>query len=335
MTELEQHARKLLEALGQPEAESKSVIPSSVLEKHVAILGITGSGKTYLSKHIAETLLEEERRVCILDPTGVWWGLRSDSAGRNPAFPIYIFGGEHADIPLNHGAGAAIAELIGTTDTSAILDTRDFTIKQRTIFLADFAEALLQKNRNPLHLIIDEAHLMMPQRTSNAKADRMLDAGNNLVSLGRGVGLRIIMISQRAAKLHKDSLTQSQALIAMRLIAPHDIRAAEDWIGEWASPQQGRELISSLPSLPTGQGWVWAPEIGLLERMKFPRISTYDSSKAPTGSTRRSVAMAQVDASWIELPEPDIEDEPTSEWKDRIEQLESRIEALEKGGASL
>jgi hypothetical protein len=253
------------------------------------------SGKTYTAKGIAESLLAENRRVCILDPTGVWWGLRSDITGKKPAFSIFVLGGKHGDLPLDSHTGTAIAEIIGKTHTSAIIDTRRFTISERTRFYTDFAETLLQVNEGPLHVIIDEAHLMMPQgRVSDPQSAKMLNAGNNMVSLGRGVGLRIIMISQRPAKLHKDGLTQSECLIALRLIAPQDRNAVEDWIGEWADPKQGKELLSSLASLPTGTGWIWAPEIGLLERVTFPRISTYDSSKAPDGASRQ-IVLAPID----------------------------------------
>jgi uncharacterized protein len=68
---------------------------------------------------------------------------------------------------------------------------------------------------------------------------------------------------------------------AMRLIAPQDRVAVEAWIGEWADPKQGRELVPSLPSLARGAGWVWSPEIGMLERVAFPKIKTFDSSRAP------------------------------------------------------
>jgi len=249
---------------------------------HTAI-GKTGSGKTYTAKGIAERLLTDGRRVCILDPTGAWWGLRSNVKGDKPAFPIVVFGGNHADVPLNPGSEQAIAEIIGTTDTSAALDTRDMSVGERSRFFTDFSETLLRRNKGPLHVIIDEAHVFMPQgRVPDPQSGRM-HAGNNLVSLGRGVGLRIIMITQRPAKLHKDSLTQAESLIALRLIAPQDRRAVEDWIGEWAEPKQGAELLGSLPSLPTGTGWVWAPELGILQKISFPKINTYDSSKAPDG----------------------------------------------------
>jgi len=272
------------------------MIPEKALLNHIAILGKTGSGKTYTAKGIAEHLLREKRRVCVIDPIGAWWGLRSDVTGKKPAFPIVVFGGEHADIPLGQSHGAAIAEIIGTTETSAVLDTRLMTVGERTRFFTDFGETLLRKNRGPLHVILDEAHLFIPQgRVNDPQSGKMLHAGNNLVSLGRGVGLRVIMISQRPAKLHKDSLTQAETLIAMRLIAPQDRAAVEAWIGEWAEPAQGKELLKSLPSLSTGQGWVWAPELQILQRETFPRITTYDSSRAPDSDTAANLVLAKID----------------------------------------
>jgi|ERR1700678_167795 len=79
-----------------------------LLEQHIAILGKTGCGKTFTAKGFAELLLAKKQRVCILDPTGVWWGLRSDKTGKRPAFPIYVFGGEHADLPLDPHAWATL-----------------------------------------------------------------------------------------------------------------------------------------------------------------------------------------------------------------------------------
>lgn len=51
-------------------------LPDAALTQHIAIIGATGSGKTYTAKTPVEKLLEARKRVVILDPTGAWWGLR-------------------------------------------------------------------------------------------------------------------------------------------------------------------------------------------------------------------------------------------------------------------
>ena len=274
-------------------------VPARALETHIAIVGKTGSGKSNLAKILAEDLLARGERVCVFDPTGTWWGLRLARDGRTAStHPIVIFGGGHGDLPASPDTGAAIAEAIAATTTPAIIDTRELTVAGRSALFTTFAETLLRANRGALTLIVDEAHLFMPQggTRGGGVAPAMLHAGNNLVSLGRGAGLRIVLITQRPAKLHKDSLTQVETLVAMRLVAPQDRRAIEDWIGEWASGEDGRAIKRSLPSLETGEAWVWSPGLDHLERVRCPLAATYDSGQV---SAHGGPALAPIDVQTI------------------------------------
>lgn len=276
-------------------------IPRSALQQHIAVLGKTGSGKTYAVRGVVEQLLDRKERVCIVDPTGAWHGLRSSATGKSAGFPVVIFGGAHADLPLSGTHGEAIAETIGTTSTPAIIDTSLMRVGERTRFFADFADALVRKNKGPLHLVIDEAHLFAPQgKVNDPQSGAMLHAANNLVSLGRSRGLRIVLITQRPAKLHKDSLTQVETLVAMRLIAPQDRKAVEEWIKDNADQAKGREILASLATLKTGQGWIWAPELDVLERIGFPKIKTFDSGRAPDGSETVGQVLAPIDMKAIQ-----------------------------------
>lgn len=270
--------------------------PKSVLLQHMVVLGKTGSGKSYAVRGIIEDLLDESARVCIIDPTGAWNGLRSSATGKSGGYPVVIFGGAHADLPLSAQHGEAIAETIGTSSTPAIIDTSLMRVGERTRFAAEFADALVRKNKGPLHLVIDEAHLFAPQgKVNSPQAGEMLSAFNNLVSLGRSRGLRIILITQRPAKLHKDSLTQCETLIALRLIAPQDRSAVREWIDDNADKAKGQEIISSLATLKTGHGWIWAPELGILDSISFPKIRTFDSGRAPDGSEGKGQVLAPID----------------------------------------
>lgn len=274
-------------------------LPPNVTKHHQAILGTNGSGKTSVAKRmIVEPALSAGERCCVIDPTGVWWGLRLGKNGK-PAggLTLYIVGGERADFPLNARDGKTWADIVGTSADSFAFDTSQMTVADRTRWFTDFAEALILKNKGPLRLIIDEAHLFAPQGGARAGglAPDMLHATNNLLALGRSKGLRVTMISQRAAKLHKDALSQAHTLIAMKLVSPQDRDAIRDWVSDQTDPASGKELIASLPTLKPGEGWVWAPADGILERVTFPRPKTYDSSRAPEEGDDEAPTLPKID----------------------------------------
>jgi DNA helicase HerA-like ATPase len=53
--------------------------PFEALDDRIAIVGTAGSGKTYAAKGFVERLLDSGTRVAIVDPLGVWWGLRASA----------------------------------------------------------------------------------------------------------------------------------------------------------------------------------------------------------------------------------------------------------------
>lgn len=261
-----------------------TLLPVEMLQRHTAILGSTGSGKTSVAKcGIVEPVLRAKGRVLVIDPTGAWWGLRLGADGKRAGFQVYIFGGDHGDYPLAAKNAEVLAEAFGTSSDSAVFDTSLMTVNERCSFFTAFASALMRKNRGPVNVVIDEAHLFMPQAGASVggQVPAMLHAGNNLVSLGRSKGLRITMITQRPAKLHKDSLTQAQSMIAMRVLSPQDRKAIAEWIAEQADTEKGKEIVASLSALKAGEAWVWAPLQSHLKRTQFPLPTTFDSSKDP------------------------------------------------------
>jgi hypothetical protein len=255
-------------------------LPEASLERHVAILGTSDAGKTYAARGEVERLLDAGRNVCVIDPTGVWWGLGylPDGKKRSEYMPCLW---QHPK--AEEGEGELQAQHVADREGCTILDVSRLTVGQRTRFFAEFAETLARVNREKvLHLVIDEAHLFAPQgRVYDVASGRMVHAANHLVAGGRALGIRVMMLSQRPAKLHKDSLTQVQTLVAMLNVSPQDRAAVKAWITDSADPVRGAEIMASLPGLGVGEGWIWAPRLDVLSRVKFRPIRTFDSSATP------------------------------------------------------
>ncbi|WP_158811231.1 hypothetical protein [Beijerinckia sp. L45] len=257
-------------------------VPDAVFSQHSAWLATSGAGKTTAVKGGVERMMDRDERVVMIDPTGVWWGLRFLADGKRASpYKVVIFGREHADLPLEEGSGEAIATALATSSTSAILSLKGMRVGERTRFITDFFEALVNTNSGALNLVVDEIHLFAPQSGGTGLTPAMLHATNNMVSLGRSAGLQIAMISQRPAKVHKDSLTQAKALVALQLSHPLDQRPVRDWLSTTVSDKaKSTAIMQSLAGLPIGAGWVSAPQLGILEPVQFPMIKTFDSSRA-------------------------------------------------------
>jgi hypothetical protein len=267
----------------------RSPIPAAALDMHMAILATSGAGKTVTAKGAVEDLLDAKKRVCIVDPIGNWYGLRTLAAGK-PGYPVVIFGGKHADVPLTPDAGEAMAELLARQNLPAIIDASLMTTAGRARFFADFAEALMRENDQPLHLVVDEAHIFMPQNPPRDKEGlmvRCMYAGNNLVSGGRARGIATMLISQRASKVHKDTVTQCQTLVAMQNVHALDRETVIAFVKGYAGKETADEIEKSLAALQTGEGWIYSPKLGVLERVRFPMIRTLDTSDRPKPGEHR------------------------------------------------
>lgn len=261
-------------------------IPTDAVTQTFAILAKRGVGKTYTASVLVEELLKAGLHAVVVDPVGVWWGLRASADGKRPGLPIVILGGDHGDVPLEVTAGQAIADLVVDEGISAVIDLAHFRKSEQVRFMTDFAERLYHRNREPLQLVLDEADAFAPQRPQKGQ-ERMLGAVEDLVRRGRARGIGVTLVTQRSAVLNKDVLTQAEVLITLRTIAPQDRDAIDAWIKVHGTPEQREELMKSLPSLPIGTAWFWSPGwLDVFQRVGIRKRETFDSSATPTVGQR-------------------------------------------------
>lgn len=307
-------------------------LPIDAVTETFGILAKKGAGKSNAAVVMAEEMHAAGVPWVAIDPKGDWWGLRAAGDGQGPGLPIVVFGGRHGDVPLEPTAGALLADLVIEQRLTCVLDVSEFTKADVRRFLLAFADRLYrQADDDPIHLFLEEAHEYLPQQVRGDDA-HLVNAWQRIVKQGRFKGLGCTLVTQRSAALNKDVLTQVDTLIVLRTTSPQDRAAVKAWVDVHAD---SHDMLATLPSLESGEAWVWSPEfLGTLTRIRFRRRSTFDSGATPkVGQKRRTPAtLADVDLAAIkEQMAATIEkakaDDP-KHLRARIRELESQVIAL-------
>lgn len=316
-------------------------LPLLTVTEPNAILGVRGSGKSNTAVRLAEQMHAAGLPWVAVDPKGDWYGIRSSADGEGAGLPIPVLGGLHGDLPLEPTAGKLIADLIVDRNLTVVLDVSDFGSKNKQVqFLTDFAEQLFRRqgrDPHPRHLFLDEADDFVPQMV-RANMARCVGAWTKIVKQGRSRGLGVTLITQRSASLNKDALTQAETLIAMRTTSPQDRKAILGWVDYWSV---GREIVDSLPSLASGEGWVCSPHfLGRVERVQFAQRTTFDSGRTPeVGVARAPASLADVDLDALRTQMADtIEKQQATDPKAllaRVRELEGKLRDLERRPAEV
>lgn len=256
-------------------------LPSDAVTQKFAFLARSGAGKTYGASKLAEGLLDAGAQVLVIDPVGVWWGLRLDADGKGPGIQIPVFGGLHGDIPLEPTSGHLVADLAVDRGISAVLDVSMMRKGDRKKFCTDFAEQLFHRkkaSRSPIHVVIEEAHVFVPQRALGDEA-RMLGAFEDICKLGRNFGIGYTLVDQRPQSVNKDVLNQVECLFALQTNGAQERKALRDWIVD-----QGLDtkLLEELPGLPIGTAFVWSPQwLRILKKVRIAKKRTFNASATP------------------------------------------------------
>ena len=288
-------------------------LPRTTVTEVIAMLATRGAGKSYGSASVIEELFGADLQVVVIDPMGVYWGLRSGTDGTaRGGLPIIVLGGEQGDVPLEPTSGKLIADVVVDTGQSFVIDLSQFDSKaQQVRFMEAFAERLFYRkgplhSRTPMMVVVDEADEFAPQKPQANEA-KMLGHMIRLAKRGRSRGIGLLSITQRSAEFSKAILDLSSAVLFMRTAGPRDRKVIREWFK--GHDEALMELPdTTLPKLQTGEAIIYSPHwLGLEEpkRIKFRQIKTYDSYKTPEpGEVRaapRGAAEIDLDALGAEI----------------------------------
>lgn len=282
-------------------------------EGHSVIVGASGAGKTVTAKGEVERLLSEGRHTCIIDPTGVWHGLRALADGVGAGFPIPIFGGLHGDLPIKWTQGAAVGAII-SGGVSAILDVSQMDSTEQQQFVGDCIAALRHKPRGHFNLIVDEADEFAPQTSPSSAGEACKRQMEWIAKRGRVQGFVLMAITQRVADIAKSVISQTQTVIVHQLIAPADQNAIKSYLRDNADKATVDTVMNSLAGLAKGERWIYSPQAAMLERGFSPMPKTFDTSRTPLPGEAvvQPQGLAEIDIAAIKavLVESEVEPEP-------------------------
>jgi uncharacterized protein DUF87 len=311
-----------------------SLPAEDALESAIAIIGKRGRGKSGLVKVLLEELCRVGLPFVAFDPVGIMWGLRSSLDGKSSSgLQVLIVGGQHGDLKLERRGGAEVARAVVQANVSCIIDFSEESKAVYREFVTDFSHALFAANDAPRMVVIEEAPELVPQRL-RPDLTATFEAVERLVSRGRNKGLGCILVSQRAATIHKDVLTQIDAMFIFGLTSPQDRKAIGEWVESKDDAKRMAEFSEGIAGLERQEAWFWSPEVfgDAFQKIKVRPFHTFHPDKTHLrrqGLLHSKPVTADVSGLIVRLGEQMERLAKTKNEVSEVPKLRSQIRALE------
>lgn len=255
------------------------------IKHHVAIVGVTGSGKSVFGRHLIRKAVANGIKVICVDLTSEYEGklvevkttklkdlLNLDEVAKQ----LTILGSQLSQWPNNQKADVianatsairkpmreALEKFVKSDSGILIVDLPDL---ENTADMMDFLKHLFVCifmaarhgvfGNQKLAIALEEAHTLVPEHNFMSTNDRriggVLNAISQIALQGRKYGVGLIVIAQRTANVSKTILTQCNTIFAFQQFDKTSIEFLGSYFGEFA---RALPLLASRDMIVVGKG---------------------------------------------------------------------------------
>lgn len=198
-----------------------SIDLSRLIETRLLIQANSGAGKSFAIRKLLEETHGEVQQI-VLDMEGEFSTLREKFD--------YVLAGKGGDVEASPRTAELLARKILKLGVSLIVDLYELKKHERILFVKNFAEALVNAPKelwHPAIIVIDEAHVFVPEKGESAAASAVTD----LATRGRKRGFCTVLATQRLSKLNKDAAAECLNKLIGRTSLDIDRKRASDELG--------------------------------------------------------------------------------------------------------
>ncbi|MDK2980141.1 MAG: hypothetical protein PWQ55_488 [Chloroflexota bacterium] len=249
---------------------------SDAISHHIALLGVTGSGKSFIAREIIDQIKRDTKVICVdfnkefsstLSPAPNkiisdlvesqivqrinWLSTEFEKFGNqqnkqriaSAQQEITSFIKQEIESFLNNRTcSICVFELPDVSNTTGIFEYTKYFFK----VLFDVAkEKKLADNPSKICVVLEEAHTIVPEWNFSGSTDKisqgLVNSIGQIALQGRKYGIGFIVIAQRTANVSKTVLTQCNTVICFQ--------AFDDTSLNFLSNYVGKQMIQALPNM--------------------------------------------------------------------------------------
>ncbi|OWW25455.1 hypothetical protein B4Q04_07500 [Zobellia sp. OII3] len=202
------------------------------ISHHTALIGVTGSGKSFLAREIIDQLKTDTKVICI-DFTGEWkkkLQLTKLNSGNLDAF----LAAQDDSIGL--------VELPTVSNTVGVIQSTENFI---SLIFSKAKEAYEANTPMRICLVLEEAHTIVPEGNfmgvNDWESKAVVNKMGQVALQGRKYGVGLLVIAQRTANVSKTVLTQCNTIVCYQAFDETSFNFLGNYIG--------RDLVQALPNL--------------------------------------------------------------------------------------